>query len=80
MSVISIILVFLAYSLSRELKFAAYMCIGTHLTACGWFLLACSSLSIGAMDPHICDVGSWALQYTEAPLSKGNIDYRRWHC
>ena len=47
-----------------------YMAVGTHWTACGWFLIACSSLSIGAMDPHTCNVGSWALKFSDVPLSK----------
>ena len=64
----------LQWFLFSELKFAAYMCLGTHLTACGWFLLACSSLSIGTVDPHVCNVGSWALHISETPLSK-----RQWH-
>jgi hypothetical protein len=55
-----------------ELKFAAYMYIGTHLIACGWFLLACASLSVDATDPNLCKVESWALQFSETPLSKIN--------
>ena len=44
------------------------MAIGTHWTACGWFLLACSSLFIGASETHLCNAGSWA--FSEA-LGKG---------
>ena len=55
---------------SREIKFAIYMSLGTHLTACGWFLLACSSISAGANQSHICGTGSWALRYSSTPLSE----------
>ena len=60
----------LIFIYTREIKFAMYMALGTHWTACGWFLIACSSLSIGAMDPHTCNVGSWALKFSDVPLSK----------
>ena len=55
-----------------EVKFAAYMLVGTHLTACVWFLLACSSLSNDFSDPHTCNVNSWALKepFSATPLGK----------
>ena len=37
------------------------MIIVTHLVACGWFIISCLSLSIGAEDPHTCQVDSWVI-------------------
>ena len=55
----------------RLIRYTVYLVFGTHLAACGWFLLACSSLEIGPYNPRICNVGSWALKsYKRAPLRK----------
>lgn len=54
----------------RIVEFFIYMSVGTHLTACIWFMLACSSLSLGAYDPHVCEVDSWALQFKHNALSE----------
>ena len=50
------------YLSSREVKLALYMFIATHLMACGWFILACSSMTASAGDPHTCGVDSWAMK------------------
>lgn len=52
----------LSYLSSREVKLALYMFIATHLMACGWFILACSSMTASAGDPHTCGVDSWAMK------------------
>ena len=50
-------------SFFSEVKFAAYLLMGTHIMACIWFLLACSSLTNDdeSMNPHSCEVDSWVL-------------------
>ena len=50
----------------RVLELFIYMSMGTHLTACIWFMLACSSLSLEPYDPHVCDVESWAFHYSQS--------------
>lgn len=57
--------VFLPY---RVVEFFTYMSLGTHFTACVWFMLACASLTTGPYNPHVCEVESWALQYSHTPL------------
>ena len=52
----------LVSALHSEVKLALYMIVGTHLMACGWFILACSSLTASAGDPHTCSSDSWAMQ------------------
>ena len=55
------------------------MALTTHLMACGWFILACSSMSAEAGDPHTCGRDSWAMQMhmldgSNNHLSTGSTD------
>ncbi len=46
------------------------MSLGTHLTACIWYILGCPSYV--TLSPYECGVDSWAVEYSsiESPLSK----------
>ena len=57
-----LLVVLCAVVMYSEVKLAMYMTIVTHLMACGWFIIACSSMTAGAGDPHTCGRDSWAMK------------------
>lgn len=62
--------------LCSEIKFAVYMLIGTHWTACLWFFIACPSMHMAVWDSHTCGEDTWAYRYANhsgIPLS--NVPY-----
>lgn len=63
-------------SMCSEIKFAVYMLIGTHWTACLWYFIACPSIYMTAWDSHTCGEDTWAYRYANysgIPLS--NVPY-----
>ena len=66
-------------SLCSEIKFAVYMFIGTHWTACLWYFIACPSIHMAAWESHTCGEDTWAYRYanyTGIPLSKQSCAIR----
>ena len=63
-------------SLCSETKFAVYMFIGTHWTACLWYFIACPSIHMAPWDSHTCGEDTWAYRYANhsgIPLSNCSI-------